>query len=599
MNISRRSELRTSIDVLRDCLDRGLTGSVLRVSDRGDWQVFLMQGEILAAHGPNDGQSIVRLLLNGGAIAPRQAERLLADLRDGQQLEGLLLGRVPEDLFLDLLAQRFRQNLLDFIRGDGPVEFRPLDAVFVENIQTGYDSNELLRELGALAARLAPLVDQTESLTLSPGRTPPSSPTMARLLDLCGNGCSLATLLSISPYEAGVTLDLVLAMSERGSLRIDGLTPLTDAVAPTVESAPASEGSTEADHSITPLEVIDLDFDSLQPISDPEPPMALQAEEASLDDDAANTIPPVDEDEPSPSEDQTEEAPLHARGRGAAPPAALKSFLASSAESDSLASGETEPDLADELDPAVQQAMKQGLADRDRRAAAAQFQEPADEGITVSPPGFDFDLPDDQLAFFSDQDQVRGGGEGTFVSDTELLDKVDLSTEGMAAFQRALQLAGQAPPEEDLEALPMGEASEDEVRSAVSLTFGGPKLGEGDLQHKFDVVNEVLSQIAAVIDRENGPGSGRLHLQLLVDGPPARFGVLFRGVQVDEAGHMDVARLLKNLKKRPEAEHRRLTTESLNDLVQRVLSTCVDELPEESVDEMLEKIAGYQHRLGF
>lgn len=591
--MSRRSETSPSTDLIRDCLDRGLTGSVRRVSADGTWMVFVMQGEILAAHGPRDGQEVVRLLLNGGAIAPRQAERLLADLGEGRQLEGLLLGRVPEDLFLDLLSQRFRQNLLDFMRADGPVDFKPLDAVFVENIQTGHDSRELLAELAQLSFQIAPLLDRADDLRVVADRAPPASAAMARLQDLCEQPVSLAELLVSSPYEPGATLAMVLEMSASGSLRVDGLAP---------PAAPADEPELlvdDSEDSLTSMELVDLDQASLQPLSDSAAGASVLRPELADEDEALNTIPPVDQDEVPFVEDQTEEAPLASRPPQARPPADLRPFSERLSAPVPVPEPVPEPEPDTATDPAMDLAIQQGLADRQRRAAAAQFQETLDDGVAVRPPGFDFELPDDQLAFFSDQDQVRGGGEGTFVSDTDLLDRVDLSDEGMAAFQRALQLVSPAPVDDEDEALAMGEASEDEARNAVALSFGGPKLDDRDISRKFDVVNDVLVHIAAVVDRENGPGSGRLQLQLLVDGPPTRFAVLFRGVQVDESGRMDVARLLKNLKKRPETEHRRIVNESLMDLIQRVLSTCVDELPEDSVDEMLEKIAGYQHRLGY
>lgn len=535
--MSRRGTPTTPLAYVRDCLARGVTGSVQARGERGLWSVYLMQGEILAAHGPEDGPEILRLLRNADAIAPRQAERLRADLSAGRQLEGLLLGRVPEDLFLELLAHRFRQNLLDFIQTRGPVEFRPLDAVFVENIQTGHESGLLLDELEALAARIEPLLREAGRLRFRVGdRSPPDLAT-ARLLDRAAGLATVAELLDASPYERGTTASLLLAAEERGALVLQwpGAAP--------VEPELVVE---EAEESITAQDLLELEDAELEPLS------------------AAG---------PAYDEEATEAAP-------AVPP--------------------PEPEPLADADPMLHAAIQQGLADRERRERAAAQVESAEEGSLVRPPGFDFDLPvADELALFDDQDQLRGRGEGSFVSEGELLDRVDLSDEGMAAFQRALQFATPAAGDDPHEALAMGEASEEEARAAVALSFGGPRLDEGDIQRKFEVVNDVLSRVVDVIDRENGRGSGRVHLQLLVDGPPSRFGSLFRGVQVDERGRMDTDRLSRNLKKRPETEHRRLVNEAMLDLIQRVLSTCLEELPEEAVDEMLERIAGYQQRLGF
>jgi hypothetical protein len=56
---------------------------------------------------------------------------------------------------------------------------------------------------------------------------------------------------------------------------------------------------------------------------------------------------------------------------------------------------------------------------------------------------------------------------------------------------------------------------------------------------------------------------------------------------------------MKNLGKRPHAEHRRLVNRGVRDLIDRALSSTFEELGDEAVEEVMEHIAGYEKRLGF
>ena len=64
-----------------------------------------------------------------------------------------------------------------------------------------------------------------------------------------------------------------------------------------------------------------------------------------------------------------------------------------------------------------------------------------------------------------------------------------------------------------------------------------------------------------------------------------------------EDGTIDTSALLDNLRRRPEPEHLRLVNQGLLDLVERVLSTASDELPEDRVETVLESVTGYQKRI--
>jgi len=610
---SRRSEVRDPVEVVRDYLARGVTGCLQVEDDRGLWRLYVMQGEILAAHGPEDGATVVRRLLNGDSISPKQADTLVDALSRGESFESLLLSRVPQDLFLDLLVQRFRQNVLDFVCCGTEPAFTAMEAVFVDNIQTGHDSIELLDSMAAVRARILPMRDAAADAVVEPGAGAPVQQVHARLLDLADPRRSVASMLSLSPYEDGVTLLAIVEMLDQGLLR-------------------RSEGDGRGDHVEEPDLVVEEDDSSqisvprgpehlaaLEALLEPEPRLepdtlhgrgaahrhdeeATQEVAPSAPDDAQASLLDLNSDliEPiiEPLPDDRDEAPD------------LSAFFGASAQQDEgpaappsteqpVAASPSAPPAAEDSDPAVAMAIRRAREIEERRAAAREQLERDDAGVTARPPGFDWEMPvdDDELAFFEDQDGVRGGGKGQFSSQSHLLDVVDLSTEGMAAFERASQLpVDEKPLQHDI--IEMAEASAEEAAGAVALSFSGPELDEDDMLRKIGVVNDVLSKVVTAIDATKGRGSGTVSLQLLVDGTPTRFAPLFRGVKVDTDGNMDAARLLRNLRKRPQTEHRRLLNDGMLDLIQRCLSASLEELDEDSVDAMLESIAGYQQRLG-
>jgi hypothetical protein len=133
---------------------------------------------------------------------------------------------------------------------------------------------------------------------------------------------------------------------------------------------------------------------------------------------------------------------------------------------------------------------------------------------------------------------------------------------------------------------------------AVSLNFSGPKLADEDALRKLEVVNEVLATVCEAIVKAEGAGAGAARLQILVEGMSGPLVALFKNVEVSPRGTLPSQLILKNLKKRPIAEHRRLLNRGLSDIIERALSMAYETLDEEGMEAMLENIAGYQQRLG-
>ena len=218
-----------------------------------------MQGEILAAHGPDDGIWIVRRLVNGGALTERQGIAYTRALERGEPFEDLLLSHIPGRVLSAMLEGRFRQNLLDFVTGTSDVRFEPMDTIFVANLQHSHDSLALLRAIVERRARIAPLAGRRLPLTLRPGPSMPATQAEARLLDACDPASSLQRLLTFSPYEPGDTLDAVINMLRSGTVVSDEGVRIDRPILPRRTNMPGPGSLPDARFAVEDL------FDALPP----------------------------------------------------------------------------------------------------------------------------------------------------------------------------------------------------------------------------------------------------------------------------------------------------------------------------------------------
>ncbi len=211
-----------------------------------------------------------------------------------------------------------------------------------------------------------------------------------------------------------------------------------------------------------------------------------------------------------------------------------------------------------------------------------------DDGTQRSaPPSAPPVVEEEYLDAFGDYDTTRGDGSFSGVRD-----RIDL-----AAADPDDELPGGRQASEP-EMIDMPEADAAAQASAVSLNFSGPRLADDDARHKVDVVNEVLEAVRAAIDYLKGAGSGHARVQLIVDGSAGPFSALFNGVELRADGRLPVDAVLKNLRKRPITEHRRLLQRACTDVIERALSLASEDLDDVLMEQVLEKVAGYQQRLG-
>ncbi|MDP2314069.1 MAG: hypothetical protein Q8P41_14300 [Pseudomonadota bacterium] len=409
------------------------------------FRVYVMLGEVLAAQSDHDDDSMLGILLAAGHVDGARYAALRSRMATGGVLSESLFDTLPEALLLELLFERFRENLFQFLSDTVVTEFLPMDAVFVENIQVGHDSRELLDELVGLGQRIRSLQEHPEML-IGPGATFPDSDIERALVHRSAARTRLAELVGASPWEPTRVLEHVRRMLDEGMLV--GVMPESD-------------------------------------------------------------------DELMPDED-TADAPL---------PGLLPSRAAPMSE-------------------------------------------------------------EDDLAAFQDYDTQRE--PGAFLTDRTLLDRVDLDVAGVAELAASTETLIEM---EDAE-------GKDVLKSAVSLNFSGPKLHDEEILRKLEVTNEVLATIAAAIEAADGRGAGGAKLQLLIEGTSVPLAPLFKGIEVGTDGRLPIAQVMKNLRKRPAGEHRRLLNRGLSDLIERALSAADEVLDVDGFEIMLEQLAGYQQRLG-
>lgn len=182
-------------------------------------------------------------------------------------------------------------------------------------------------------------------------------------------------------------------------------------------------------------------------------------------------------------------------------------------------------------------------------------------------------VDDDELEFFSDHDYERGSADdGAFSTEQHNLDRVEVITPGPTDVT--------------------------ETEDSAPVRFSAPVLSPDEAIGKIAVTNDVLAAVVRAFDATEGSGRGNAVVQLLVDGSPSRYAALLQDVQVDAEGRIPEAAVLANLQDRPPSEHRQLINETLVDIIERALSSAADELPDETFDHVLEKVAGYRQRLG-
>ena len=66
------------------------------------------------------------------------------------------------------------------------------------------------------------------------------------------------------------------------------------------------------------------------------------------------------------------------------------------------------------------------------------------------------------------------------------------------------------------------------------------------------------------------------------------------GVETNASGRIHANRVIQNLARHPESEHRRLLRLGVLNLIERALSSGMEELDESTMDDVHQRVAGYR-----
>ncbi len=602
---------RTSFRRLLAHVERGATGRLTVGADAARVEVYVLNGEIVAAHTEDDDRLLVRRLASVGALDNGQVEALQRTLEVGEPVFGLLLETVDEALIEDVLYERFRDNLIGFVGQEGEPQFTELSAVFVENIQMGLDARALLVDC-ARAWESGQAVDLSAEIVRGP--MSPTTEEEQAILACVAPGRTLRQVLMQAPLEPLWARSVVARMLEADQLEPRDSEEVDDDLLddllrePTVDSGgdlPPTEiiedGITfdpSADQGVIATEIVERPKPKPRKLADVIAKRKQRQE-------AEQAIPELDLD---PEEDSEEDEPT--ADANVSPPAPIYADRQwDDADFDNL------PELLEAHDPFMsvhdlqapirdEDEPSEDAEDAQEAESAADEAEPepesAEENILDDPSDLprggaetldlsaalhDVDLDDTDLEAFADHDHARGSdSEGAFSADLHHLDRVEVT-----------QLAEVTElPEPQLLDAELVEADE-----ALHTRFSAKLLADDEAQRKVDVAQEVLSEVIAAFDDSEGAGRGLATMQILIDGSPPRFAVLFQDVKLDQVQGLPRHVLLRNLHDRPETEHRQLLNQGLVDLIERALSIAMDEISDdEAIDTLLERTAGYRQRIG-
>ncbi|TVQ86516.1 MAG: hypothetical protein EA397_20165 [Deltaproteobacteria bacterium] len=501
-------------------------------------RVCVSDGEIIAATSRDDLRHLLRRLMLAGELSGAEGEELIK--LDSKSSRGFsaLLDRIDEALLVSLLQERFVENLTRFLGSSATPRFNHLPAIFEDNIQIGHDVDALIQSC-------ADAWDDALSLDLNtmvfPGRSAPRDPTQRLVRQRLGEGILVSRLLIQLPAEPFTARAILARMLRAHMLDTDAPIEGDDQ---TADDQPEDFRPNKKDD----LALGDPIADEWRPEGDTPVSVGplLEQIDPELPSDYADAPAAADADAEERSADQS-------------PPEDSTSEL-------------DDVDLTDVTDDAPTDS---GVPDSPPEEDGP-FHDPEGDDAPANPdywlnPNIELEA---DLEAFSDHDSTRGGAdgeEGAFTTEDHNLDRVEVATL-------------------DPEAIEVGEAP--------VARFSAPVITEDEARDKIAVAHDVMSKISAAMDQAKGKGRGQSAVQILFDGAPSDSKALFKNLTATDEGGLPVEDVLHNLQLRPEAEHRRLLAKGLSNLIERYLSLSFEELPDESIDEVLEQVAGYSQRLG-
>ena len=290
MNRSARQTMATR--ALLTHAEQGFTGRL--TLGHGDLSVsaHLLNGDLIAATCADDFLQVARMLSLRGILPPDHADRLEERLAEGDSVFGELLEAAGGPVLDGVLRDRFIQNLSEFVSSSLVPRTVAEKAVFVENIQLGHVTEELV---------LATCDDYDTAMKVDPdlmvvrgAGDPGRGAARALLLSKLGpHPRTVRSIIQEAPLEPLRARLLVAEMLRAGVAEVATETergPPRRATSPGVRPATAGGGGTAVAEGGT----LHLPLDAHQPLQlRGEPPVVAEVEPSVPDDEDLTEEPTV------------------------------------------------------------------------------------------------------------------------------------------------------------------------------------------------------------------------------------------------------------------------------------------------------------------
>jgi hypothetical protein len=187
--------------------------------------VHLLHGDVVAATAADDDRQIVRMLQLQGLVDDDRAEQLETASDEGADVFGEILELGVGEALDEVLRERFRQNLCDYLSSvSTPKPFAQKGVIGIANIQMGHDTTALLDEICSDCDE-AKTVD-VDALVVRGAGEPGDNPIRLAIAELVGaEPRTVSSLLHEVPAEQTRARIVISALLEDGVLAPPGDDP--------------------------------------------------------------------------------------------------------------------------------------------------------------------------------------------------------------------------------------------------------------------------------------------------------------------------------------------------------------------------------------
>lgn len=214
MSLSTRDGVATRTLLAR--VEEGSTGCLRLGQSEAELSVYMLNGHIVAATRHDDDALLIDGFARQGALDDETRTMLEEKLSEGADTFGLLLDLGMPDMLDHLVAERFTQNLCDFVSADAPPTFRALPAIYTDSVQVGHDTRALLDEVCDACDRVKSL-DSELLVVRGPADPGPDNPDGQVVADRLGPEAQrVGALLEAIPFESTRARLALTDLLERG-----------------------------------------------------------------------------------------------------------------------------------------------------------------------------------------------------------------------------------------------------------------------------------------------------------------------------------------------------------------------------------------------